>query len=629
MKRFFALLLSLALAFSLAACESEGNGGTWADRQELNYLYSGELTTINYLWSSSESEYGYAANLVDGLVQYDKYGVVGPGLATEWENSEDGLTWTFKIRDDVYWVDHKGEQVAQVTAQDWVDGMKWILTYENASRNAGNIYNYIKNARAFYNNGNTDYDGDEKTGDFEEVGVKAIDKLTLQYTLIDPCPFFISLLSYVSYYPVYGEFIDAQGERFGTDNENFLYNGAFILETWEHQNVRTLVKNESYWDKDNIYINKINAVYNAEASTLSPEMFMRGEVTSCDIATAVLDEWIKDPLRAKIIRPASPSYYSYFYCFNFDPQFDAEYEPENWLLAVNNKNFRLSIVYAFDRVAAVTTSDPYTPELNIMNTITPVDFASNSKGTDFTNIGPLKELTEEGLDRYNLEKALQFKEAAIDELTAEGAAFPIKILMPYNTSGTSWTERVQVIKQQLERELGKDYIEIIIDPNPPTNFLQNVRRSGKYALMECNDGPMYADPEAYTAWSVETAASVYNKPHFAYGYDDPNGKKHYTNLLDAAKAERLDVDKRYELFAEAEAFLINEAFVIPYVRSVPSYVGSYLNPLEAPFSPFGVSVLTYKYQKVLEAPIDADTWTSLLSNWRVAREKALAEADQQ
>ena len=176
----------------------------------------------------------------------------------------------------------------------------------------------------------------------------------------------------------------------------------------------------------------------------------------------------------------------------------------------------------------------------------------------------------------------------------------------------------------MENLLGLDFIDVIIEPRPPTGFLQEVRRAGQFALLECNWGPDYADPETYTDPFVPTG--TYNKPHLAEGYTESNGKTRYENLVNAAKAELVDLEKRLTLFAEAEAFLINEAFVIPYAVGGGGYVASRLNPFESAYSPFGVSSERYKGQHLLETPMDTDTFNELLSKWEVERSKALKNA---
>jgi oligopeptide transport system substrate-binding protein len=587
------------------------SGDNIAAIQEYTSVYSGEITTLNYLVTSTTSEFAIAANLVDTLIDYDRYGVVQPGLATDWNLSEDGSVWTFKLRKGVKWVTYDGKEYAEVTAQDFVDAMEYILDPNNESMTANIAYGVLKNAEAYYNGEITD---------FNEVGVRAVDKYTLEYTLERPTPYFLSMLTYVCFFPVNGQFLEEVGDKFGTDNVNFLYNGAYIMETFEPQNRRVLVANENYWDKENIHIEKIISIYNKEAGTLAPELFLRGEISATNIPTDILDEWMKDPEKEKMIRPNRTGFYSYFYCFNFDPNFPAEYEPDNWKVAVNNLNFRKSIFHALDRKAAMLTAEPYDPEKRILNTITPKNFV-DLDGVDYTQLGSLADISDR--DSFNSDLALEYKEKAMEELKGK-VTFPIKVLMPYNTGSSDWAKRTQVVEQQLENLLGVDYIDVIIDPKPPTGFLQEVRRSGNYAFLECNWGPDYADPETYT--DPFNPDGTYNWPHLAEGYREANGKNTYENMVNAAKEEVMDIEKRYNLFAEAEAFFIDQAFVIPYAVSGGGYSASLLNPFESLYSPFGVSGERFKGQRIMERAMNSEEFNKGLEQWEKERAEALKKA---
>ncbi len=579
---------------------------------EFRTVYSGEITTLNYLVTSLTNEFGVAANLVDTLVDYDKYGVVKPALAKEWKVSEDNLIWTFTLREGAKWFKQDNTEYAEVTAQDFVDAMEYILNSSNESKTANIAYSVIKNAEAYYNGEITD---------FNSVGVKAIDKYTLEYTLERPTPYFLSMTTYVCFFPVNGEFLQEVGDLFGTDNFNILYNGAYIMDTFEPQTRRVLIANESYWDRENVHIDKLVATFNNEAATLAPELFIRGEIDYADIPSSILDDWMKDDVKKDSIRPNRTGYYSYFYAFNFDPQFASEYQPENWKLAVNNLNFRKSLFHALDRKAAMLTAEPYDPEKRIQNTITPKNFV-DYEGTDYTQIGVLTDIAN--TNTFKKELALEFKIKSMEELKGK-VTFPVKVLMPYNTGSTDWANRAQVIEQQMEKLLGADYIDIIIDPKPPTGFLKEVRRSGNYAFLECNWGPDYADPETFTDPFLTTA--TYNWPHLAVGYAESNGKNVYENMIDEAKNELLDIEKRLTLFAEAEAYFIENAFVIPYAVGGGGYSASKLNPFESQYSPFGVASERYKGQKIMDKPMNSEEFANGLKQWEEERAKALKIAN--
>lgn len=604
MKKYWLLMMCLVAVF-LAACSDSSDEET----TEFRDVYSGEIKTLNYLKTSETNEFAVAANLVDGLIEYDQYGIVQPGLATEWSHNDDATVWTFKLRDDAQWVSHDGKKYADVVAQDFVDGLHYVLDAKNESSTAW-IATVVKNGDAFYNGDVTD---------FSQVGIKAVDEHTVEYTLEAPTPYFLSMLNYVCFFPVNGEFLAEKGTDFGTTRENFLYNGAYILDKFAPQNERVLVKNDKYWDKENVLIERIRYKYNKEAATVAPELFLRGEVDRALIPTSVIDEWMNNDEKKDKVRQSRNNFYSYFYALNFDPQFDAEYEPENWKIAVNNKDFRKSLYHALDRVSAMMTVEPYHPEDLLSNTITPKNFV-DVEGVDYTQLAPLANITES--DSFDKELAVQYKEKAMAALEGK-ATFPIKVLMPYNPGTTDWANRSQVVEQQLENLLGKDYIDVIVEAGPSTGFLSEVRKTGKFALIEANWGPDFADPSTYT--DPFTEGGTYNKPEFAEGYTDSNGTSTYQNLVDAAKAA-VNPEERYELFAKAEAFLIEEAFVIPYAVGGSGYEASKLNPLEGQYSPFGVTSEKFKGQTVLEKPMSNDEFKKALAEWEQKRAEALAEA---
>lgn len=242
MKKILALLLALIIA--LTGCttkapttttppvvENPTDAETPSDEniaavQEYKSVYSGELTTLNYLVTASTNEFGVAANLVDTLVDYDKYGVVKPALATEWTVSPDNLVWTFKLREGVKWVTNEGKEYAEVVAQDFVDSIEYILDPTKESSTANIVYSVLANAQEFY---------DGEITDFAQVGVKAKDKYTVEYTLKNATPYFLSMMTYVCFFPVNGQFLEEVGDQFGTDNETLLYNGAYILDVLSHK----------------------------------------------------------------------------------------------------------------------------------------------------------------------------------------------------------------------------------------------------------------------------------------------------------------------------------------------------------------------------------------------------------
>lgn len=656
-KRLSALVLTGAMALSLAACGSDDpqNSGSSAPSDSTSgepavfrRLYGSEVETLNYLYTSNTNDYQMCANMVDCLVEYDSYGVMQPALAESWEHNEDYTEWTFHIRQGVMWVDAEGAEVAEVTANDWVSSAKWV---NDAANNSSNQYMYngiVKNAEAYFNytaylleseNGTktTDADGNPiepvEEVSFDDVGVKAADEYTLVYTMETPCTYFPSVLSYTTYMPVYGPFLEEMGDSFGVDNYSVLYNGPFIMTEFEPQNQRILTKNQSYWDKDNVFLDEIQFLYNTSATQLGPESFVRGEVDWAQIDASILSAWLEDSEKQNMVSPSRPNVsFSYFFCFNFEPRFADSLEPDNWLLAVNNENFRQSIRYGLDRVNALEVVEPENPESLLNNTITPATFA-DAAGLDYTQYPALKEISDG--DSFNEELALQYKEAAIAELTAAGATFPIQLYMRYNPDTANWDKECQVIEQQLEGLLGADYIDVVVEAGPSTNFLSTVRRAGDYGFMKCNWGADYADPQTWTDPFKEQ-----NNSYNFMGTDSGTiiGQEACTNksaetqaladtyydLIETAKAITTDTEARYTAFAEAEAFLIEHAFVIPFSISNEGYIATRLNIFEAQYAPYGMALQSFKFQKLREEPMSMSEYNELYAQWETDRAAALA-----
>ncbi|WP_312431993.1 peptide ABC transporter substrate-binding protein [Lacrimispora sp.] len=625
-RRLMAAVLCAVLAAStaLSGCGGKKNtvdgsqaaGNESGEAAMYTRLYGSEVTTLNYLVSASTEDQRPAANCVDTLIEYDNKGQIKPGLSTEWSYDEASLTWTFKLR-DAKWVDNTGAEVADVTAQDFVDAMKYELTPEYESANVQNLFGVIANAEKYYNGlaykGGADKDGKVWDPiDFSEVGVKAVDDQTLTYTLEKEVPYFLSSLAYVVYMPAYGPQLTELGKDFATGADKMYYNGAFYLEEFSPQEKQVYKKNPLNYDANIVYLDEIQRIYNAEYNTIGPEMVKRGEVDYAEISSDILDDWLKgEDTKNLISRERPKTSYSYFYCFNFNPQFDAQYEPDNWKKAVNNENFRKALFSGLNKTKEVSVLEPGTPDDFVINSITPPNFTFNADGADYTTVGDMKSLNQ----TYDETKAKEYRDLAKEELTAEGVTFPIKVLMPYNPSEINWDKECQVVEQQMESLLGMDFIDIIVEAGPADGFLTEVRRNGKFALMKCNWGADYADPETWTDPFYQSKGEEGYDLGYKYGNiakaieegtPSADAAVEYFSLVEAAKDLKVDINDRYVAFAKAEASLINHAFVLPLSISVSRYVADKLDVFEGQYAPFGVSNLRYKGQHLLDNYVSMD-----------------------
>ena len=614
------LLAAAALAVSLAGCSgSEGaeGGADGAEQKEMteySTVYTAEVSTLNYLETTNSDSIALFYNIMDGLVEFDRFGEMIPCIAEKWEISDDELTYTFHLRDDVKWYDWEGNEMGQVKAQDFVDGIRWILNKDNAASTSKTVYDVVKNAEAYYNGEITD---------FNEVGVKAIDDLTVEYTLEQPTPYFLKQLSFPCFFPVNGELLDEQGDMFGLDKSSLWYCGAYLMTSYEPQSERVMEANPNYWNKDIISIGRLNYKYNAEANSIGAELFLRGEINDFVLPGSILDEWMNDPEKKEMMRPNNLTNMSYFIGFNFDPNYDEQYKPEDWKTAVNNENFRKSIFHGLDREAAIMTVEPYDPQSKLLNTFTRRNLVQ-ADGVDYTMMGGLAAYTEG--DSFDEAKALEYKEKAMAELEGQ-VTFPIQVLLPFSTSKVDTANRMQVIEQQLEGLLGTDYIDIILESHPSTGFSSQVRNPGAFSIMELGWGSDFADPLGMmNPVHTEALDENYMTVNMAEDLLDENGNNIFEAMLDEANAITSDLKARYEKFAEAETMLLDKAIVIPFYTSGGGYRASYLDPFSGYTSQMGRNgAIKLKGAVILDEPMGMSDYPAALEQYEKDRAERMAE----
>lgn len=641
MKKLTAVLCA-CMIFLFSSCGTESQEIIMEDAQNMpeaetvfRMYYPTEVSTLNYLTTNTYNETYISANTIDCLIDYDSYGNVMPALAESWEYNADMTEWTFHIRQGVNWVDYQGNIYDEVTADDWVasaeyvnhakhqSDIQYMYTSGSVVHGAQEYYDYTswlisdQNPRGGEKNQNAPEQETPVEIRPEDIGVKAIDDYTLVYTLDQPCPFFLSVLSYPSYMPVSRKFLEETGDMFGRDHKNILYNGAFTLSVWLPQEKQILTKNPSYWDAEHVYLDRVEREYNFDAYHVQGSMFLENKIDYAQISFEELDNWMSNPETQKLVHPNRPNNsYSYFYTFNFDPQFDQAYEPDNWKLAVSNENFRRALLSAINKEELLKLYNPYHYEYLINNTITPKEFTF-ADGTDYTEYPALQNIK----DNYNIQTAQACRDKAIEELTEAGASFPIKVLMPYNPSILNWETECRLVKKQLEDTLGTDFINITIEAGPESGFLASIRRSGKYAFMKCNWGADYADPLTYT--EPFKAGNDYIFWDQNQNADIQELFRTWSQKVSQASAVYDDDQKRYTLFSEAELLLIDHAIVSPFAIETEGHIVSKLNPFDSEYASIGIVMQRLKYCKLGNTSFSMEEYETAYQQWQQERQANL------
>lgn len=648
-----------------------GPDGRIAREDQTYYsIYSSELTTLNYLSTGQTYNLVVGANCIDPLVENDAYGnIVGCG-AESWETSEDGLTWTFHLREGQKWYDYQGNEMGDVTAEDYVAAIRYVCDATKECDNSYLVEGWVVNAAEYWEytyaqmvavakgqevidpeNGNSEYavddagviyeivynDDETAVAEYvemtpvtpEDIGVVAVDEYTLEYHMVKPRPYFLTAMGFGCYWPAPAAMLETWGANFGTDNTTLWYNGAYILETFQSQQSRIYVKNENNWDAENIHITKIEQTYNADSSAVAPQLYLAGEIDGVDVDADLLTAWQADPATSEQISPTRVSSdYSYFYTFNFEPRYDEQYGPENWVKAVNVEDFRQAFFHGLNRQLLYQVGYPNNFNDLIENTVSPSNSYIN-EGKDYVTYGDLAEISAR--DSYDKELAVDYMKKAIPQIQAAGGTFPIIVLVQYS-GGTEWGSRCTLLKQSMEAlfntdELkaltgGNDVVTFEINNFGSQGFLSGTRRAGLFSIQECNWGADYADPETWT--DPFTPDNTYN---FAYDTTEKLGMnrktdetmaiiEEYFDLVEAAKLEYHDMDARYEAFAKAEAFYINHAMVIPYGITGGGYQATKLNTFEGQFASYGQATSRYKGQWIYETAMSEDMFYTQLESWQ-------------
>lgn len=639
-KVFLLAAVGLLSVGVLTACSSSSktSGKTY------NYVYGSDPATLDYLATNKKNMTTAVSNGVDGLFENDQYGNLKPSVAEDWSVSQDGLTYTYKIRKGIKWYTSDGEEYANVTAKDFVTGLKHA-----ADTNSEAIYllqNSVKGLNDYLSGANKD---------FSNVGIKAVDDYTLQYTLSQPEPYWNSKLTYSVTWPVNGDFLKSKGKDFGksTDPTSILYNGPYLLKALTTKSSIEFTKNENYWDKDHVYFDNIKLTYDDGSDQESLERNFTDGVYNLARLFPTSSNYSKVEKQYKDnIFYTQPGSAVEGVGINIDRQTYGHTSKENdqqktsTKTALLNKDFRQSLGFAIDRTN-------YAAQLNgkeggstaVRNIFVKPDFVQ-ADGKDFGTMvmdqlpsygdewsGVNLADSQDGL--YNPEKAKAEFAKAKEALQAEGVQFPIHLDVPVNQSSKITVNQVQSLKQSIESALGKDNVVLDIHQLSADDF-NNITYSASNAAAEDWDlsvgvawDPDYLDPSTYL--DVLKTTSSENTKSFM-GYDDPNsqavqkvGLKEYDQLVEDASKETTDLKARYEKYAKAQAWLTDSALYLPTTTyNGAAAVISRIKPFSGAYAQAGDKGSSYyfKYLKSQDDIVTKKQYDSAYKDWLKERAKS-------
>ena len=641
-----ALLLSAGV---LAAC-SGGKSGS-SGEQTFSYVYTQDPDTLDYSISNKKSTSEFTGNAIDGLLEVDKYGNLIPSLAKDWTVSKDGLTYTYKLRKGVKWMTSEGEEYGEVKAQDFVTGLKHA-----ADKKSQAIYLVQKSVK-----GLDDYVSG-KTSDFSTVGVKAIDDYTVQYTLSQPESFWNSKTTMGILMPVNGEFLKSKGDNYGqgTSPSSILYCGPYLIKSITSKSSAILEKNPTYWDADNVKISKVKLTYyDGQDSESLIRGFDNGDYTVARVFPNGSNYKSVEKKHKDDIVYTDQGSSTYNLSFNIDRQAyeitkkTTDAQKASTKKAILNKDFRQAIMFAFNRKAYVAqTNGEAGANKVIRNTFTPPNFVQidgkqfgdavekdlEAYGDEWKGVS-----VADGKDTlYNPSKAKEEFAKAKADLQAQGVEFPIHLDLPTSSTYTEGIKQAQSFKQSIESTLGAENVVIDLnmvsedDLQRVTYFAENASQQDWDLNNNLGWGPDYTDPSSYiditSGKSGENANSYFG---FDAGTDNAAAKAagfdEYDQLIEDAQKENTDVNKRYEKYAAAQAWLTDSALLIPIHSDGASPVVRKTVPYSAAFAWTGHKGQTfnYKYLEVQDKVVAAKDYDKAREQWKKEKEKSNKKAQKE
>ena len=643
--------VTLLAAATLAACS--GSSSNAKGEKTFSYIYETDPDNLNYLTTGKAATANITSNVIDGLLENDRYGNFVPSMAEDWSVSKDGLTYTYTLRKDAKWYTSEGEEYAEVKAQDFVTGLKYA-----ADKKSDGLYlvqESIKGLDAYVKG---------ETTDFSQVGIKALDDYTVQYTLNKPESFWNSKTTMGVLAPVNEEFLNSKGDDFakGTDPSSILYNGPFLLKSIVAKSSVEFEKNPNYWDKDNVHLDKVKLSFWDGQDTNKPtEAFKDGSFTMARLfPTSASYSETEKAFKDNIVYTQQDST-TYLVGTNIDRQSykytskTTDEEKASTKKALLNKDFRQAIAFGFDRTAYASQVNGASGATKLLrNLFVPPTFVQ-ADGKNFGELVKEKLVTygdewsnvnlddaQDGL--YNPDKAKAEFAKAKTALQAEGVKFPIHLDMPVDQTNTTKVQRVQSFKQSVEENLGSDNVVIDIQQLQKDD-VQNITYFAETAAGEDWDisdnvgwSPDYIDPSTYLD-IIKPSVGENTKTYLGFDSGTNNaaakqvGLEDYEKMVVEAGEETSDVSKRYEKYAAAQAWLTDSALLIPTTSQTGRPMLSKMVPFTLPFAYSGnkgmSEALLYKYLEVQDKAVTTDEYQKAQEKWLKEKEESNKKAQEE
>jgi oligopeptide transport system substrate-binding protein len=491
-----ATLLGTAGCGSIFGGQQGGTGGGGGGGKSITVNLQDTIRDMDSATTTDEVSFNILVNVIEGLYRLDENARPVPGQAESVDISEDGLTYTFTLRDGIKW--SNGDPV---TSQDYRYAWLKVLNPDTGSQYAYIISTFVEGA-AEYNEGD---------GSAEEVAIAAPDDKTLEVKLVSPAPFWLGLTAFPTYLPQNQQFVEQQGEDYAQSADALIFNGPYTLTELNPTQGVTLVKNDGYWDKDNVDIERAEGKIVKEVDT-AVNLHESGELDITEISAEFVDEYRDSPDFQQ-----ATEFASFYLAFNEDVEI------------FQNANIRKAFQIGFNRadLAYKIYNDGSVPATGLV----PDGIAGPGDQTFREAQGPVA-------PEFDPEEARRLYEQGLQEIGGEA---PTVELLSYDASTAR--DAATFFQSQFEENLGAK-IDVKIQPFDRKLELE---ANGEFQLSYQGWGADYNDPMTFLdLWESES-------PFNTGGYSNPD----YDELISQAQTET-DAARRMELLQEAERLLVEE-----------------------------------------------------------------------
>ena len=554
-------------------------------------IASSELETFNFLHSQRSEDAVVLLNLWDGLLTSNSRGDIIAAVADEWGTVDGGLTWKFHLRDGVKWVDVNANEKADCTAEDFATGLEWILNFhKNESINTSMPIEMIKGAEEYYEYTKTLSEEEARAltagegSKFREmVGMEIVDKNNIIYHCISEKPYFDTLATSNALYPLAQGLVDELGVDGvnAMNNENMWYNGGYTLTSYIQGNEKIFTKNPKYWDTESVRFDTATHRM-VESWDTAYQLYQAGEVDYVKLTESMIKTISDNPNHEfyKYMVPDKPSMSSYQFHWNYAKNKEDGTPDTNWNTAIANEAFRKSIYYGLNLTDYFARFNAVEPLQCENNGFTCRNLVRTSDGTDYVDLveDRLELPASDGTNprRYDADKAAEYKKQAMEELTALGVTFPVEI--DYYIAGANQTQldNALVLQNSFDKYLGGDYVKLNIKTYI-SSFSKEVREPRVQSFCINGWGADYNDPKNYlgqtvigndNAWYSSAYSNINKVEENETNKELLDSYRTYTKMVEEADKITKDMDARYEAFADAEAYTLEKAHMLPCYYNV-------------------------------------------------------------